>query len=249
MPLQRQQNLQTIADGCTSVISDLEALVHKYQEMGSQSKLTWKRLRWGSEDILEYRLRITSSVTMLNTFMITSRYVTEQKLEKYLREIQRGGREGSIISVQTVDSLSTKDRAVWRAIRKDLESIGITAAAYEANLDFIQDWLICVLDTGALVEQAMSINEEDQIIQPESSTHTKPSDLVPDPNTTNRPKPEGEASSTTPSRGLVVLKPEEDHDGIGLGPSALGKSLSGIPPSGTASDPEPRRRRFAQSPR
>ena len=69
MSLQRQQNLQTIADGCTSVLSDLEALVLKYEEMGSQGKLTWKRLRWGSEDIVEYRLRITSSVTMLNTFM------------------------------------------------------------------------------------------------------------------------------------------------------------------------------------
>ncbi|KAL9628492.1 MAG: hypothetical protein Q9204_005852, partial [Flavoplaca sp. TL-2023a] len=209
--LQRQQSLQTIADGCTSVLSDLEALVLKYEEMGSQGKLTWKRLRWGSEDIVEYRLRITSSILSsgkILQLLSTSRYVTEQKLEKYLREIQRGGREGSIISVQTVDSLSTEDRAVWRAIRKDLESIGITAAAYEANHDFIRDWLIRVLDAGALDEQATFIKYEDQIIQQGSSNHTKPSDLVPDSNTTYRPKLEG-------------------------------KSPFGNSPSGKASDPEP----------
>ena len=99
--------------------------------------------------------------------------------------------------------------------------------------------MIRVLDTGALDEQAVSINDEDQIIQPEASTQTKPSDLVPDPNTTYGPKLEGEASSTTPSRGLTVLKPEEDHDRIGLEPSAPGKSPSGISPSGKTSDPEP----------
>ena len=66
---QRQQNLQTIADGCTSVLGDLQALVMRYEEMGTQGKLTWKRLGWGSENIVEYRLRITSSVTMLNTFI------------------------------------------------------------------------------------------------------------------------------------------------------------------------------------
>ncbi|KAL8884148.1 MAG: hypothetical protein Q9215_007739 [Flavoplaca cf. flavocitrina] len=183
-------------------------------------------------------VKVLSSGKILQ-FLSTSRYFTEQKLEKYLREILRGGREGSIISVQTVDSLSTEDRAVWRAIRKDLESIGITAAAYEANHDFIRDWLIRVLDTGALDEQAISFNEEDETIQPESSTHMKPSDLVPDSDITYRPKLEGEASSTTPSRGLVVLKPEEDHPRIGLEPSASGKSPSGISPSGKASDPEP----------
>ncbi|KAI4094198.1 MAG: hypothetical protein LQ339_007541 [Xanthoria mediterranea] len=41
---QRQQNLQTIAEGCTSVLDDLQALVIKYEDMGTQGKLTWKRL-------------------------------------------------------------------------------------------------------------------------------------------------------------------------------------------------------------
>ncbi|KAI4231204.1 MAG: hypothetical protein LQ349_005756 [Xanthoria aureola] len=217
---QRQQRLQTIADGCTSVLGDLQTLVMKYEEMGTQGKLTWKRLGWGSEDIVEYRLRITSSVTMLNTFMSTSRYITEQKLEKYLREIQSGKREGSIVSVQTVDSLSMEDRAAWRAIRKDLESVGITAEAYDANRAFIRDWLIRALDTGALDEQAVPADEKDETPQLGSSPPLELFHLVPNSHRTYSPTPEGEAFSTTDSRSLGVLKAKGKDVTIGLEPSA-----------------------------
>ncbi|CAL8584768.1 hypothetical protein XPA_010354 [Xanthoria parietina] len=216
---QRQQNLQTIADGCTSVLGDLQALVMRYEEMGTQGKLTWKRLGWGSENIVEYRLRITSSVTMLNTFISTSRYVTEQKLEKYLREIQLGRREGSVVSVQTVDSLSMEDRAAWRAIRKDLESVGITAEAYDANRAFIRDWLNLALDTGALDEQAVPADEKDETPRLGSSPPLEPSHIVPKSNRTHSPNPEGEAFSTTDSRSLGVLKAKGKEGTIGCEPS------------------------------
>lgn len=134
-------------------------------------------------------------------------------MERYLREIQRGGSERSIISVQTVDSLSTEDCAIWRAIRKDLESIGITAAAYEANYDFIRDWLIVYLTEVPWTSRLYQVTRK-----------TKPSSRSRQP--------------ATPSWGLVVLKPEEDHDRIGLEPSPPGKSPALISPLGKASDPE-----------
>ncbi|KAI4257966.1 MAG: hypothetical protein L6R42_005361 [Xanthoria sp. 1 TBL-2021] len=197
MSSQTQQRLRTIADGCTSVLDDLQCLVNRYEEMGTPGKLTWKRFRWGSEDIVEYRLRITSSVTMLNAFMSTSQAVTQQKLERYLREVQLGRREGSIMSVQTVDSLSKEDRAAWRAIRKELESIGITAEAYEANHDFIRDWLTRALDAGALDEQAISVTEENKTIEIESSPPLRRSHLS--PNSKMKTTPSG--SNHRPPRG------------------------------------------------
>lgn len=81
MSSQTQQRLRTIADGCTSVLDDLQCLVNRYEEMGTPGKLTWKRFRWGSEDIVEYRLRITSSVTMLNAFMRYVRWDPVQPLQ------------------------------------------------------------------------------------------------------------------------------------------------------------------------
>ena len=93
----------------------------------------------------------------------TSQAVTQQKLEKYLREVQLGKRPGSIVSLQTVDSLSRGDRAAWRVIRKDLESIGITAEAYETNHDFIRFWLTRALTTRGLEEHAIPGNQRNEI--------------------------------------------------------------------------------------
>lgn len=70
-------------------------------------------------------------------------------METLIKDCQRGRREGSITSVQTVDSLSKGDRAVWRALRKELETIGITANEFEANRNSIFDWFKHAVNTGA----------------------------------------------------------------------------------------------------
>lgn len=67
----------------------------------------------------------------------------------FIRESNEGKREGSVISTQTVDSLSPDEREVWRNIRKELEGAGITVAAFETNKDFILSWLREAIATGA----------------------------------------------------------------------------------------------------
>lgn len=44
----RQARLNQIGDGCRSVLIDLDILVKKYASLGTQSKRTWDRMRWGS---------------------------------------------------------------------------------------------------------------------------------------------------------------------------------------------------------
>ena len=51
-----------------------------------------------------------------------------------------------------MDSLSAEDRHTWRAIRKDLEDIGITVAAFEANRDFILRWFSHAVENGIFEE-------------------------------------------------------------------------------------------------
>lgn len=55
--------------------------------------------------------------------------------------------------MQAADSLSADDRAVWRTIRKELEEIGISVAAFDAIRKFIFDWLVRVVETRAFEEQ------------------------------------------------------------------------------------------------
>ncbi len=62
---ERQMRIETVVSGCASVLSDLQRLGSKYESLGLQSKWTWDRIRWGSEEITELRARLISNVTML----------------------------------------------------------------------------------------------------------------------------------------------------------------------------------------
>ena len=83
----------------------------------------------------------------------------EAKLDEILREFRKGHREGSIISVQTIDSLSNADRKLWRSIRKELEDIGLSVAAFDANKEFIFSWLKRAMADGAFEEEAEDLDE------------------------------------------------------------------------------------------
>jgi hypothetical protein len=45
------------------------------------------------------------------------------------------------MSTQTIDTLCKDEKEVWRTIRKELEEIGITVTAFDANKDLIFEWL------------------------------------------------------------------------------------------------------------
>lgn len=71
----------------------------------------------------------------------------------FLQEFQDGKHKSSIISNQTVDSLSTDERNAWRTLRKELEYIGISIAAFDANKDFIVNWFRIAINIGAFAKQ------------------------------------------------------------------------------------------------
>ena len=62
-----------------------------------------------------------------------------------------------------MDSLSAEDRLTWRTIRKELEDIGITVAAFEANRDFILRWLSHAVETGAFEEQCVPVSRSESL--------------------------------------------------------------------------------------
>ncbi|KAH0562061.1 hypothetical protein GP486_003233 [Trichoglossum hirsutum] len=150
---EKQDRLKVVGDGCQRVLEDLQGLVNKYQKLGTQGRRTWDRMRWHVEDIAELRSRLTSNAVMLNTWISTSQADVGRRLDDFMREFREGRREGSVVSVRTVDSLSIDDKQMWRAIRKELEEIGITVAAFDANKDFIMKWFAEAMESGAFDEQ------------------------------------------------------------------------------------------------
>jgi hypothetical protein len=98
-----------------------------------------------------------------NELFSTSQANVERKLDDFLREFREGRREGSVISTQTVDSLCADDKQIWRAIRKELEDIGVTVAAFNNNKDFIITWFSNAVASGAFEEQQF---DADSIAEP-----------------------------------------------------------------------------------
>jgi len=167
----KQEHLKAVGDGCYCVLKDLDNLCKKYQSLGTQSKRTWDCMRLGTEDIAELRARLTSNTGLLTAWIMCvylespngphadgksrslSQANVEKKLNQFSQECREGKREASIISTQTSDTLSMNDKQLWRTIRKELEDIGITVAAFDANKYFIFEWFTNAIANGAFEER------------------------------------------------------------------------------------------------
>jgi hypothetical protein len=88
-------------------------------------------------------------------FCSTSQIRVEKKLEQFLQEFRDGKRQGSVMSNQTLDSLSIDEKQIWRTIRKELEDIGITVTAFKTNKAFIFEWFTNAVANGAFEEQSL----------------------------------------------------------------------------------------------
>jgi hypothetical protein len=168
----RQEGLKAVGDGCHGVLKDLDKLVKNYESLGTQTKRTWDRMRWNTGNVSELRARLISNTLLLNTWIrcvsellinlklsanfeipSTSQVRVERRLEEYSQEFRKGRRQDSVMSDQTVDSLCEDEKPVWRTIRKELEDIGITVAAFDANKDFIFEWFSKAVASGAFEER------------------------------------------------------------------------------------------------
>jgi hypothetical protein len=87
-------------------------------------------------------------------------------LTDYLKEIHEGKRAGSFTSAQTLNSLTGDERETWRAVRKELEEIGVTVAAFDANKEFILAWFRRAIASGEFGEQPYSeLSSEEEDLQ------------------------------------------------------------------------------------
>jgi hypothetical protein len=71
-----------------------------------------------------------------------------------MQEFKDGKHEPSVITTQTMESMSIDEKQMWRTIRKELEEIGISVAGFDANKDFILNWFRDAVSTGAFEEQS-----------------------------------------------------------------------------------------------
>ncbi|MCJ1423025.1 hypothetical protein MMC29_000906 [Sticta canariensis] len=130
-----QARLTTILDGCAGVLTDLKALVDKYEALGKY-KWTLDRIAWGKEDIGELRARLTSNMALLTGFLSTIQVDVISKLDHFMREYKESERAVFVSSRRWAESFSGS-WPTWLMVQKKSEDIGITAAAFEANKNLI----------------------------------------------------------------------------------------------------------------
>ena len=157
LSVSEQCRLSALTKGCNGVLEDLQKLVSKYDRLGTKSRRTWDRLKYGQEDIQELRSRLTSNILLINTFWSMCQYTVAQKLNKLQEDLQNEKENASIFTNETIDSISIEDRHTWRDIRKALEDIGVTVAAFESNRDFIIRLFKEAIDTGSLIDEKETI--------------------------------------------------------------------------------------------
>ena len=75
-----------------------------------------------------------------------------RKLEKLLAEVRAGRREGSVVSIQTIESLSLDDKDAWRQLRRELKDADISTTLFLKHRYFIISWFRSAIARGAFEE-------------------------------------------------------------------------------------------------
>ena len=175
----QQEGLSKCRQGCDDVLNDLNALLLKYESLGTKAQRTFDRMGYGTHDMGAIRLRLISNVSILNMFnntyveylsvpawptiitVYSSSYARlEKKLNVFMTEVRAGRREGSIVSVQTVDTVARNDQETWNVLRRELEDVGISPAIISEKRQFIVAWFQEAVAAGKLEEDTPSDADE-----------------------------------------------------------------------------------------
>jgi hypothetical protein len=68
LDLSRRHRLSMLCEQCQSTLEGLDAVVARYESLGTHAQRTWDRMRFGLKDLSEIRDRLVSSVTLLTAF-------------------------------------------------------------------------------------------------------------------------------------------------------------------------------------
>ena len=64
----RQARLAQLSKNSHRVLTDLETLLNRYDNLSTQSQWTWDRMRWGFEDVNQIRLKLANATALLTAF-------------------------------------------------------------------------------------------------------------------------------------------------------------------------------------
>jgi hypothetical protein len=101
-----------------------------------------------------------------------------------LEDFQKSNKQSLFLSYRTLDASTIGEEQAWREIQKELDSIGVTVAASDANKDFVLRWIVTTYENGELHATLPDNANPGAAIstQPSGVSTSLPQDSEPDPN-------------------------------------------------------------------
>ena len=155
----KKAELGILVKNCAGVLQQLNKLLTKYKSLGTTTKRTWDRLRWGAEnlqDIREKLLTHTSSLTLFLTTLGTgSLGRIEKKLDQLIEDVRAGRREETVITFAIGENDPDESETQWGLLKGELVEEGFSKVEIEGHKHWIKARLSELIESGGLNEQPL----------------------------------------------------------------------------------------------
>lgn len=167
----------------------------------------------------------------MNLLVSSSNARLEEKLNILITEIRSGRREGSVISIETVDSIARNDRIAWEMFRKELEDVGVSSSVIAEKRQFLIVWFQEAVAAGKLEEdipEHEGNEDNDDLLEQSTSGHSRRANHEPYASNSTRkhvPRPRQIDRSVPPTQQRFPIdRTGSDGTPINLGGLAIAES-------------------------
>jgi hypothetical protein len=174
-----RQDLESIVNGCSHVLQDLDQLLDKYGALRSdQSSVTklWQRVRFGTgelQDLSQIRMQVTSQSSSLALLLHLMSLGSSGRVERQMA--QQSAMQQQILDVagsanignreSTLTTYENDDKGFWKTFRRDLIAEGWSSEVMARHKDDITAY---IMELGS--EGSLDIGNGLQVHQPSVAT-------------------------------------------------------------------------------
>jgi hypothetical protein len=155
----KKSELGLLVKNCNGVLQQLNKKLIKYKSLGSASKRTWDRLRWGAENLQEIREKLLAHTSSLTLFLTTlgtgSLGRIEKKLDQLIEDVRAGRREDTALTFAIGEDDPDESEIQWSLLKGELVEDGFSKSELEGHKHWIKAKLTELIENGGLDEQVL----------------------------------------------------------------------------------------------
>ena len=154
--------IRALASNCKQVVSQLQAVISKYEGIVISRRLNWDRIKLGQKNLDGLRNKLTLQITALGTYsnilglgalgrMETSHQelsAMKKVIDGVALEIRAGRRDSSVMTTYEND-----EKEVWRQFRRELIAEGFSSETLKKSKGHLRKYVRKIAEAGLLDEE------------------------------------------------------------------------------------------------